>query len=114
MKSKRGALARVPLPGLTALGPLFFFGVPTLLTLITLGYDRLRTGTFNRVLALGALLLIASYPVRLMLARTETWMRFAQWLTTSLCEAAAAIRRRRVFAPFADNHASQTIGTWHA
>jgi len=76
------ALARVPLPGLTALGPLFFFGVPTLLTLITLGYDRWRTGTFNRVLALGAFLLIASYPVRLMLAGTETWMRFAKWLTT--------------------------------
>jgi uncharacterized membrane protein YozB (DUF420 family) len=75
------ALARLPFPGLIALGPLFFFGAPTLLTLIALGSDRWRAGTFNRVFVAGAILLIASYPVRLMLAGTDAWMRFAKWLT---------------------------------
>lgn len=75
------ALARVPIPGLLALGPIFFFGFPTLLTLIALGYDRWRSGALNRAFALGAFLLIASYPVRLMLSGTDAWMRFAQWLT---------------------------------
>lgn len=75
------ALARLPIP-LTALGPLFFFGFPTLLALAALGYDRWRTGTFNRVFVLGAVLLIASYPLRLILAGTAAWMRFAAWLTT--------------------------------
>lgn len=76
------ALARFPVPTLVALGPLFFFGVPTLLTLIALGYDRWRNGTFNGVFALGALLLIASYPIRLIVSGTDAWMRFATWLTT--------------------------------
>jgi uncharacterized membrane protein YozB (DUF420 family) len=75
------ALARLPFPSLRALGPLFFFGAPTLLTLIALGSDRWRTGTFNRAFVAGAFLLIASYPVRLMLAGTDAWMRFAKWLT---------------------------------
>lgn len=76
------ALARVPLPGLLALGPLFFFGVPALLGLIALGYDRWQSGRFNSAFVLGTALLIASYPVRLMLAGTDGWMRFAKWLTT--------------------------------
>lgn len=76
------ALARVPLPRLVALGPFFFFGVPALFALIALGYDKWRSGRVNRALALGTVLLIASYPVRLMVSGTEAWMRFARWLTT--------------------------------
>jgi hypothetical protein len=76
------ALARLPLPPQLARGPLFFFGVPTLLMLIALGYDRWRSGRFNRAFALGALLLFASYPVRLIVAGTDAWTRFAKWLTT--------------------------------
>jgi hypothetical protein len=75
------ALARLPFPGLQALGPLFFFGVPTLLALTALFHDRWRSGAFNRPFAVGTLVLIASYPIRLVLAGTDTWMRFATWLT---------------------------------
>ena len=75
------ALARFPFPHLVALGPLFFFGVPTFLTLIALGYDTRRNGRLNGVFALGAFLLIASYPVRLVVSGTDAWMRFATWLT---------------------------------
>jgi hypothetical protein len=74
------AIARVP--GMMALGPMVFFGVPTLLTLVALGYDRWLTGKFNRVFVYGALFLIASYPLRLALSGTEAWMSFAAWLTT--------------------------------
>jgi hypothetical protein len=76
------ALARFPLPGLVALGPPFFFGVPTCFALTALGYDWWRSRTFNGAFALGTLLLIASYPVRLLVAGTDWWMRVAQWLTT--------------------------------
>lgn len=75
------ALARFPIPGLVSLGPLFFFGVPTLLTLAALGYDRWCNGRFNGVFVFGALLLIASYPIRLVLLGTDAWMRVATWLT---------------------------------
>ena len=76
------ALARFPLPGLVALGPLFFFGVPTFFALTAIGYDRWRTRTLNGAFALGTILLIASYPIRLMVAGTDWWMRFAKWVTT--------------------------------
>lgn len=76
------AIARLPIPGLAVLGPLFFFGLPTLLTLIALVYDRWHSGSFNRVFVIGSVLLIASYPIRLMIAGTDAWMRFAQWLMT--------------------------------
>jgi hypothetical protein len=76
------AIARLPIPGLAALGPLFFFGLPTLLALIALGYDRWQSGSFNRVFVIGTVLLIASYPIRMLVAGTDAWMRFAQWLTT--------------------------------
>ena len=76
------AIARVPIPSLAMLGPLFFFGLPTLLALFAVGYDRWQSGSFNRVFVIGTFLLIASYPVRLMIAGTDAWMRFAQWLTT--------------------------------
>ena len=75
------ALARLPFPSLAALGPLFFFGVPAFLAVTAVGYDRWQSGRFNRVFALGTILLIASYPIRLVLAGTDTWMRFATWLT---------------------------------
>jgi len=78
------ALARFPIASLLALGPVYFFGVPTVLALGALGYDRWLTGSFNRAMVLGAVLLIASYPCRLMLSGTGAWMGFATWLTTAL------------------------------
>ncbi len=75
------ALARVPVPGLLALGPLFFFGIPTLLALVALTYDRVTVGRMNRAFAIGAGLLIASYPLRLFISGTQPWMQFAKWLT---------------------------------
>ena len=74
------AVARIP--GMMPLGPLVFFGVPVVLTLAALAYDRWLTGKFNRVFVYGALFLIVSFPLRLALSGTEAWMSFAAWLTT--------------------------------
>ena len=48
-------------------------------TLLATGRAGMRTARAWNVL--GTLLLIASYPIRLMLSGTDTWMRFATWLT---------------------------------
>ena len=75
------AIARFPIPGWMALGPIVFFGIPTLLILLAVIYDRLQYGKFNKVFVYGALLLIASYPFRLAIMGTDAWMAFANWVT---------------------------------
>lgn len=76
------ALGRFPFDFVLSLGPVVFFGIPSLLAIAFLVYDRRKTGTFNRWYAAGAALLVVSYPARLMLSETEAWTRFAIWLTT--------------------------------
>lgn len=75
------AIARWPIPGWLALGPIVFFGIPTLLILIFLAVDTWKQGKLNRPFAFGAAALILSYPLRLMIMGTDVWMRFATWLT---------------------------------
>jgi len=74
------AVARFPIAGVTQLGPLFFFGVPTVIVIAALVYDTWHNGKLNKMFLFAALLLIASYPLRLAIAGTETWMSFAAWL----------------------------------
>ena len=76
------AIGRIPIVALQNLGPLWFFGVPTLLILACLIIDWRRRGHLNRVFLVGGLLLIASYPVRLAIMGTGAWMRFASWATS--------------------------------
>jgi hypothetical protein len=76
------AIARIPIPQLQALGPLWFFGLPTMLALLCAGLDRWRYGRLNTIFLAGTLLLIASYVGRLMLMNTAGWMEAARWLTT--------------------------------
>jgi hypothetical protein len=73
------AIAR--LPGVAAAGPLAFFGIPALLAITILIIDTRHTGRLNTVFLYGTLLLVASYPLRLMLGGTAMWLRFATWLT---------------------------------
>ena len=75
------AIARIPIPALQALGPLWFFGLPTVLALYCVGLDARRHGTLNRVFLAGAMMLIASYVVRLALMNTTAWLNVAGWLT---------------------------------
>jgi hypothetical protein len=76
------AVARIPLDIVTAGGPLVFFGVPDLLALIFVIVDTWRNRKLNWVFLAGALVLIASHPVRIILGMTDTWVRFAGWLTS--------------------------------
>jgi hypothetical protein len=76
------AIARIPIASLQALGPLWFFGLPTVIALFCVGLDARRNRRVNGVFVAGALLLIASYAVRLALMPTHGWMATARWLTT--------------------------------
>jgi hypothetical protein len=76
------AIARLPGGMTEAIGPLWFFGIPGVLALILVIVDTWRTGKLNKVFLVGAVLLIASYPLRLMVGGTDTWMRFATWVTS--------------------------------
>jgi hypothetical protein len=76
------AIGRIPIPQLQALGPLWFFGAPTVLALICVGLDRWRYGRVNTTFLAGTLLLVASYGGRLMLMNSPGWMEAARWLTS--------------------------------
>ena len=76
------ALARIPIVPLQSLGPLWFFGFPTVVALLCLGLETWRYRRLNRVFLAGTLLLIASYIVRLAIMGTNTWMAIAGWLTS--------------------------------
>jgi hypothetical protein len=55
------ALARIPLPPVQAAGPLWFFGVPTALTLLCLVLTARHYDHVNRVFLAGTILLVCSY-----------------------------------------------------
>lgn len=76
------ALGRIPIPALQSLGPLLFFGVPTVLAIGLVVYDTRHTKKLNRAFLVGAAGLIVSYPVRMALANTDAWIGFATWITT--------------------------------
>jgi len=78
------ALARIPIAPLLNLGPLWFFGFPTVVILMCVAIDRRRRGRINPVFLAGSVLLIASYPIRLILMGTAAWMQFALWLTSAV------------------------------
>lgn len=75
------AVARIPIAPLQALGPLWFFGVPTVLAFLCLGLEARRHGRVNTVFLVGVLLLVGSYAARLALMTTSAWMTFAAWMT---------------------------------
>ena len=75
------ATARFPVPALLALGPIWIFGVPIVLTIAALGYDTWRNRKVNKVFLAGSILLIASFPARMWIGGTEMWLSFAEWLT---------------------------------
>ena len=73
-------IARWPLAGV-AHTPLTFFGIVDVILLGCIAYDVVKTRRLNPAYLWGGLLLIASHPLRLMLAGTAVWMKFAHWIT---------------------------------
>ena len=74
------AIARLPFAFIETGGPLVFFGLTDLVILAVIAIDTVRNRRLHPAFAWGALLVIASQPLRLMLAGTDLWMRFAMWL----------------------------------
>ena len=76
------ATARFPFGLTAAFGPLWFFGVPDLVTIICVAVDTWRNGKVNKVFLAGAIFLIASHWLRLAIMSTPAWINFATWLTS--------------------------------
>lgn len=71
------AIARIPLSFITTGGPLAFFGLTNLFLLVCVAFDTIRNRRLHPAFLWGTLLIIASQPLRLMLAGTDVWMRLA-------------------------------------
>ena len=76
------AIARFPFELTNTYGPVWFFGVPDLLTFIFVIVDTWRNGKLNKVFLAGSILLIASHWLRLPWSSSAAWHSFATWLTT--------------------------------
>ena len=73
-------IARLPFELLKA-GPPAFFGLADLFILAMLVYDLITRRRVHPATIWGGLLIVASQPLRLMIAGTPGWMAFASWLT---------------------------------
>jgi len=74
------AIARIPLQFIAAGGPLAFFGLTDLCLLACVAYDTMKNRRLHPTFIWSIGLVIASQPLRLMLAGTPQWIRFADWL----------------------------------
>ena len=74
------AIARLPFEFIATGGPLVFFGLTDLVILSVIAIDTVRNRRLHPAFGWGALVVIASQPLRLMLGGTVAWMRFATWL----------------------------------
>lgn len=74
------AIARIPLQFIETGGPVVFFGLTDLCVLACIVFDTVRNRRLHPVFVWATMLIVASQPLRLMLAGTDAWMRFATWL----------------------------------
>ncbi len=71
------AVARIPLDFIQQNGALGFYGLPDLCVVAVVAFDTIKQRRLHRAYFWGALLLIASHPLRIMLAGTDLWLRIA-------------------------------------
>ncbi len=76
------AIGRFPGGMTDSFGPLWFYGVPTLLAIAFVTLDTWRTGKLNKVFLLGAVFLVGAMWLRLPLSSTPLWLDFATWVTS--------------------------------
>ncbi len=74
------AIARIPIHALETGGPLTYFGLTDLCVLACLGYDWARTRRLHPAFGWGALFIVLSHPLRLLIAGTGPWLRLARWM----------------------------------
>lgn len=71
------AFARIPLHFIEAGGPLAFFSLTDLCVLACVAFDTVKNRRLHPAFVLGTLLIVASQPLRLLLAGTDVWIKFA-------------------------------------
>jgi hypothetical protein len=76
------AVGRLPIASLQALGPIFFLGVPTVLAIGLVILDTWKNKRLNKAFLIGAIALVSSYPLRIILSGTDPWMAFAAWVAS--------------------------------
>lgn len=76
------AIARIPLSFIETGGPVVFFGLSDLCLLACVVVDTYKNRKLHPVFVWGTLLIIVSQPLRIMLAGTDAWMRFATWFVS--------------------------------
>ena len=74
------AISRIPLEVIQSGGILLYLGLTDLLVLGCVAFDTVKNRRLHPALGWGAGLIIASQPLRLLLAGTSAWMQFATWL----------------------------------
>jgi hypothetical protein len=75
------AVARIQLPFIQNAGLPAIFGIADALLLVAVAYDTWRHRRLHPAMALGALLILLSLPLRIALGGTAWWMRLATWAT---------------------------------
>ncbi len=78
------AIARIPLNFIQNGGPLAFFGLTDLVLLACVAFDTIKNRRLHPVFLWGTIFVIALQPLRLILAGTDVWMRFATALVALL------------------------------
>ena len=71
------AIARIPLNFIANGGPLAFYGLTDLFILAFIAFDTIRHRRLHPAFLWGALFIFAMQPLRIFLAGTDAWLRFA-------------------------------------
>jgi hypothetical protein len=74
------AIARLPLDFIRQAGLPLFFGLTVLAVIVCVAADSAKNRRLHPAFGWGGALVIASLPLRVMIAGTPAWTRFATWL----------------------------------
>jgi hypothetical protein len=74
------AVGRLPVAAVQASPVAWLLGIIGGASLFCLAFDRWRYGRVNRIFLAGAIVLMASFPVRIALMGTKAWTAFSTWL----------------------------------
>jgi len=77
------AIARLPVDFIRNYGPLAFFPLADLFLVACFVYDWHTRRRIHWATVAGTAIIVVSQPLRLALARSDTWLAFAGWLTGS-------------------------------
>lgn len=74
-------IARLPLDIIRRYGPLATFSLLSIVLVTCIAIDTIKHRRLHPAMGWGALLIIASVPIRVAISHTQAWLDFATWLT---------------------------------